>query len=52
MCPRTLDLLNRAVYVPVDQWWSDSDADHVAAGINKVLSAYYRRTGDGQGWYA
>jgi hypothetical protein len=50
MCPRALDLLNRAVYVGVDQWWTASDCDRVAAGINKVLGAYCAPHGQGLGW--
>ena len=34
------DLWARGVYFWVDQWWTDDDCDAVAAGINKVLSAY------------
>jgi 8-amino-3,8-dideoxy-alpha-D-manno-octulosonate transaminase len=36
MCPRTLDLLDRAVFVRLDQWWTASDCRNVAAAINKV----------------
>ncbi|OGV77416.1 MAG: hypothetical protein A3K19_12600 [Lentisphaerae bacterium RIFOXYB12_FULL_65_16] len=38
MCPNTLDYINRAVFVSVDQWWKAADCDHVAAAINKVCS--------------
>jgi len=40
MCPRTLDLMGRAVFVPLGQWWTEADCDRVAGGINKVLAAY------------
>jgi 8-amino-3,8-dideoxy-alpha-D-manno-octulosonate transaminase len=40
MCPRTLDLLSRAVRIGVAEWWSRDDCDLVAAAINKVLRAY------------
>ena len=37
MCPRTLDLLSRAVIMDVDWRWTDGDGDSIAAGITKVL---------------
>jgi dTDP-4-amino-4,6-dideoxygalactose transaminase len=37
MCPRTLDLLSRAVIMDVDWRWTDGDADTITAGITKVL---------------
>jgi len=37
MCPRTLDLIGRAVFVSVDQWWTPGDCDNIARAINKVL---------------
>jgi dTDP-4-amino-4,6-dideoxygalactose transaminase len=49
MCPRTLDLLGRAVFIGVNQWWTEKDCDQVAAAINKVLGAFYAPTGD-TGW--
>jgi len=39
-CPVAEDLYNRAVRIGIDQWWSNEDCDAIAAGINKVLSAY------------
>ncbi|MCE5237474.1 aminotransferase class V-fold PLP-dependent enzyme [bacterium] len=36
MCPRTLDLIGRAVFVSIDQWWTPGDCDSVARAINKV----------------
>jgi 8-amino-3,8-dideoxy-alpha-D-manno-octulosonate transaminase len=36
MCPRTLDLLSRAVFVGVNQWWTAGDCHAVATAINKV----------------
>ena len=50
MCPRTLDLLSRAVFVSVGQWWTKGDCDRVAAAINKVLGAYYPPASDRVGW--
>lgn len=40
MCPNTLNLLNRAVHVSIDQWWTAPDCRDVAAAINKVFSVY------------
>jgi len=40
MCPRTLDLVNRAVYVRIDQWWTEEDCADVADAINKVFTVY------------
>lgn len=39
-CPVAADLYDRTLIMNLDQWWSPSDCDAVAAGINKVLSAY------------
>ena len=36
MCPNTLDLMARVVFVPVNQWWTAKDCRSVAAAINKV----------------
>jgi len=49
MCPRALDLLGRAVFIGVNQWWTENDCDRVAAGINKVLGAFFPSTG-AVGW--
>lgn len=40
MCPRTLDLVDCAVFVNVDQWWTEGDCGNVAAAINKVCRVY------------
>jgi len=37
MCPRTIDLLSRAIMVDVDYNYSDKDCAAIASGINKVL---------------
>jgi dTDP-4-amino-4,6-dideoxygalactose transaminase len=36
MCPTTLDLMSRVVFVRVNQWWTAKDCRNVAAAINKV----------------
>lgn len=50
MCPRTIDLLDRAVFIGVDQWWTPSDSAKVAAGINKVLGAFCEVEDRPAGW--
>jgi dTDP-4-amino-4,6-dideoxygalactose transaminase len=37
MCPRTIDLLSRAIMVDIDYNYSDKDCAEIAGGINKVL---------------
>jgi len=39
MCPRTLDLLSRAIMVDINYNYSNADCDAIALGINKVLLA-------------
>jgi len=39
MCPRTRDLLMRAVRVGISPYWTEADCDAIAAGINKVAWA-------------
>lgn len=50
MCPRTLDLLSRAIFVQLGQWWTEKDCVNVAEGINKVLGAYFELASDRVGW--
>lgn len=38
MCPNTLDLLGRAIFISIDQWWTGSDCDRVAQAVNKVCT--------------
>ena len=40
MCPNSLDLLDRAVYIHVNQWWTAGDCRQVASAINKVCGVY------------
>jgi hypothetical protein len=37
MCPRTLDLLSRAVMIDIHWHYSDEDCDNIALGINRAL---------------
>ena len=39
MCPRTLDLLSRAIMIDINWQYSDEDCDRIALGINRALSA-------------
>ncbi|HUT36914.1 MAG TPA: aminotransferase class I/II-fold pyridoxal phosphate-dependent enzyme [Planctomycetota bacterium] len=38
MCPRTISLTNRALFIGINQWWTARDCRQVAAAINKVFS--------------
>jgi 8-amino-3,8-dideoxy-alpha-D-manno-octulosonate transaminase len=40
MCTRSADLFDRAIFVSVSQWWTESDCQNVAAAINKVCSVF------------
>ncbi len=50
MCPRTLDILSRAVFIGINQWWTESDCEQIAGAINKVLEAYYEPLDGKIGW--
>ncbi|MCK4602079.1 MAG: DegT/DnrJ/EryC1/StrS family aminotransferase [Phycisphaerae bacterium] len=39
MCPRTLDLLSRAILIDINYNYSQRDCDLIASGINKVMRA-------------
>ncbi len=39
MCPRTLDLLGRAIMIDINWHYSDQDCDNIALGINKALAS-------------
>ncbi|NPV07353.1 MAG: aminotransferase class V-fold PLP-dependent enzyme [Anaerolineae bacterium] len=40
MCARSADLFDRAIFLRVNQWWTESDCDRVAAAVNKVCRVY------------
>jgi dTDP-4-amino-4,6-dideoxygalactose transaminase len=42
MCPRTLDLLSRAIMVDINYNYSEDDCVAIAGGINKVLRVYLK----------
>ena len=37
MCPKTLDLLSRAIMIDINWHYSDEDCDRIALGINRAL---------------
>ncbi len=39
-CPVADDLFDRAVAIPLNQWYSATDCRNIAKAVNKVLSAY------------
>ncbi|MBS7611574.1 DegT/DnrJ/EryC1/StrS family aminotransferase [Candidatus Bathyarchaeota archaeon] len=40
MCPKTLDLINRALFMYISEWWTEEDCINVARAINKVFSVF------------
>ena len=40
MCARSADLFDRAVFISVNQWWTESDCQKVAEAVNKVCAVY------------
>jgi 8-amino-3,8-dideoxy-alpha-D-manno-octulosonate transaminase len=38
ICPRTLELLSRAIMIDINWHYSDQDCDNIALGINKALA--------------
>jgi 8-amino-3,8-dideoxy-alpha-D-manno-octulosonate transaminase len=49
-CPVADDLFDRMVSVNLNQWYTPADCRNVAAGINKVLSAYCTETAGRNMW--
>jgi hypothetical protein len=49
-CPVADDLFDRMVSVSLNQWYSAADCRNVAAGINKVLSAYCTEDAGRNAW--
>ena len=50
MCPRTLDLMSRAIFINLSPSWTKTDCDRIATGINKVLAAYHGPAAEQVGW--
>jgi 8-amino-3,8-dideoxy-alpha-D-manno-octulosonate transaminase len=42
MCPKTLELLSKAILIDIDYNLSEQDCANIASGINKVLSVYLK----------
>jgi dTDP-4-amino-4,6-dideoxygalactose transaminase len=49
-CPIADDLFARNISIPLNQWYSPADCRNIAAGINKVLSAYCREDPAAPAW--
>jgi len=49
-CPLAEDLYGREVTIGFEQWYSEEDCDNIAAGINKVLSAYCIEDASAKAW--
>jgi dTDP-4-amino-4,6-dideoxygalactose transaminase len=50
LCPVADDLYARGVNIGLDQWYSPTDCDRIAHGINKVLAAYCTADQNARGW--
>ncbi len=49
-CPVADDLFNRSINIGLNQWYSPTDCERIAAGINKVLAAYCTENSQGRPW--
>lgn len=49
-CPVADDLFDRMVSVSLNQWYTEEDCQNIAAGINKVFSAYGTPDDSAPGW--
>lgn len=49
-CPVADDLYNRNISIGLNQWYVPADCDMIAAGINKVLSAYCTEDANATPW--
>jgi 8-amino-3,8-dideoxy-alpha-D-manno-octulosonate transaminase len=49
-CPVADDLFIRNISIPLNQWYSPVDCRNIAAGINKVLSAYCTEDPEATAW--
>jgi 8-amino-3,8-dideoxy-alpha-D-manno-octulosonate transaminase len=50
-CPVAESLYDRTVNIPINQWYSDNDCEHMAEGLNKVFNAYCSENAKGPAWY-
>jgi hypothetical protein len=42
MCPKTLELLSKAILIDIDYNFSDEDCTKISTAINKVLGVYLK----------
>jgi hypothetical protein len=42
MCPRSLELLSKAILIDINYNYTDEDCAAISDGVNKVLSAYLK----------
>ena len=52
MCPRTLDLLSRAIMIDIHWEYSEEDCDRIALGINRAVSALRTADASAMSWPA
>ena len=50
LCPVADDLFERMVGIGLNQWYSPTDCDHIARGINKVLAAFCTQDNNARTW--
>lgn len=50
MCPRTLDLLSRAIGIGLSEWYTEDDCRQIADAINKVIGAWHEPI-EGTAWH-
>jgi perosamine synthetase len=49
-CPVADDLFDRNISIRLEHWYAAEDCEHIAAGINKVLSVYCQEDKHGVPW--
>jgi hypothetical protein len=50
LCPVADDLFERMVGIGLNQWYSPTDCDRIARGINKVLAAFCTQDNSARAW--
>jgi 8-amino-3,8-dideoxy-alpha-D-manno-octulosonate transaminase len=50
LCPVADDLYARMISIGLNQWYSPTDCDHIARGINKVLAAFCTPDRNAHAW--
>ncbi len=50
VCPVADDLFSRMISIGLNQWYSPTDCDRIAHGINKVLAAFCTPDANAQPW--